>query len=454
MKTPAKTLTSNVAHLLLPVLYFSLLALVSLLAGGCNDTCLDERTYIEYEPKYMSLEELRSSIKTSATREIVNPGKMYFLNGYMLINQPGEGIHVIDNRDVNSPSSVSFIEAPGNFDLAGTGQYLFIDSYVDLVVLDLSDMNNVSEVKRVENFFPNYSSFGFGLDTEKGVVTEWVETETTEKFKGGCDTFMDPWMMSSRGGVMVDATFTNRQVNTMAVGIESASFSSQGPSTGAGIGGSLARFTVTGNHLYALDDTDMHTVDISNPEQPVLETKKNVGWGIETIFPYGDKLFIGSQTGMHIYSLSNPASPEHLSTYSHVMSCDPVVVEGDYAYVTLRSGNTCRQGVNLLEVIDIADATRPQLVSSYDMYSPGGLGIDNNVLFVCDGNAGLKIFDATDKFSITQNQLAVYPDMRAIDVIPFNNILMVIAEDGFYQYDYSDINNIVLLSDIPVTRDY
>ncbi|MDH5605204.1 MAG: hypothetical protein OEY51_14735, partial [Cyclobacteriaceae bacterium] len=221
-----------------------------------------------------------------------------------------------------------------------------------------------------------------------------------------------------------------------------------------GIGGSLARFTVSGNFLYALDDTDMHSVDVSNPVQPVLETKKTIGWGIETIFPYGDKLFIGSQNGMFIYSLTNPASPELLSTFSHVMSCDPVVVEGDYAYVTLRTGNNCFRGVNQLDVIDIADASNPQLVMSYDMYNPGGLGVDNNLLFICDGTAGLKIYDATDKLSITSHKVAQYPDLKAIDVIPFNNILMVIAEDGFYQYDYSDIQNISLLSDIPVVREY
>jgi len=35
-------------------------------------------------------------------------------------------------------------------------------------------------------------------------------------------------------------------------------------------------------------------------------------------------------------------------------------------------------------------------------------------------------------------------------VIPNNGVLMMIGEDGLYQYDYRDIENIELLSVIPV----
>ena len=56
---------------------------------------------------------------------------------------------------------------------------------------------------------------------------------------------------------------------------------------------------------------------------------------------------------------SNPASPQLLSTYAHVNSCDPVVVEGDIAYVTLRSGNTCAGFTDQLDVINLQDPKKP-----------------------------------------------------------------------------------------------
>jgi hypothetical protein len=84
------------------------------------------------------------------------------------------------------------------------------------------------------------------------------------------------------------------------------------------------------------------------------------------------------------------------------------------------------------------------------MTEPYGLGIDNKTLFVCDGAAGLKIFDATDPMQVDQHVLKQYSELKAFDVIPFGNILIMIAEDGIYQYAYSDLQNIEQLSKIPI----
>ena len=54
--------------------------------------------------------------------------------------------------------------------------------------------------------------------------------------------------------------------------------------------------------------------------------------------------------------------------------------------------------------------------------------------------------------AIITNQLAHYPDFDTFDVIPLNGILMLVGEDGIYQYDYSDPANIILLSQISVSN--
>ena len=86
------------------------------------------------------------------------------------------------------------------------------------------------------------------------------------------------------------------------------------------------------------------------------------------------------------------------------------------------------------------------------MTSPRGLGIDNKTLFVCDGNDGLKVYNATNVMQIGNNQVAHFSNIQATDVIPFNNRLLMIGEDGLYQYDYSNIQNITQLSRIPVVK--
>ena len=200
-----------------------------------------------------------------------------------------------------------------------------------------------------------------------------------------------------------------------------------------GKGGSTARFASSGDYLYTVNQSQLQIFDISNPTNPANVANLQIGWGIETIFPYENKLFIGTQTGMLVYDIANPQNPKKLSIFEHIYSCDPVVVEGDYAYVTLHSeDNWCGQFNNELQIIDIQNITQPKLIGTYSMVNPLGLGIDGNLLFVCD--KGLKVYDISNKSNIEQLN---FFNIEATDVIPYRNILLVIGKNGLYQYIYS-----------------
>jgi hypothetical protein len=233
-----------------------------------------------------------------------------------------------------------------------------------------------------------------------------------------------------------------------------AEYSPSGATSGSnsGTGGSMARFTVCNDYLYAVDNSMLRLFDISDPENPTPGNQVSIGWNIETLFPYDQKLFIGSTTGMYIYSLADPANPEYLSTFWHASSCDPVVVGKNYAYVTLRAGNLCGDNQSLLNVIDISDIMNPVLLREYPMEEPYGLGIDDTTLFVCDGSAGLKVYNASDPLAIDQHKIAQYEDINAWDVIPLGDVLVMIGTDGLYQYDYSDPEDIRELSVIPINN--
>lgn len=224
-----------------------------------------------------------------------------------------------------------------------------------------------------------------------------------------------------------------------------------GQSSNTGVGGSLARFTIVGNFLYTVDNSRLHTFDISNPAQPQARESIEVGQGVETIFPLNGLLFLGTQSGMLIYQLLPDGKPQFLSRYEHIISCDPVVANAQYAYVTLRVSG-CRQAVagaaDLLEIIDISNIQQPTIVASYDLESPYGLGLDGETLFVCLGAAGLKVFNVSDPQNL--QQLAFLDDINAVDVIPLNGLLLVIGPESILQYDYSDLNDIRKISEIPI----
>jgi uncharacterized secreted protein with C-terminal beta-propeller domain len=86
------------------------------------------------------------------------------------------------------------------------------------------------------------------------------------------------------------------------------------------------------------------------------------------------------------------------------------------------------------------------------MREPYGLGIDDEILFVCDGKDGLLVYEASDLASIPQKKIAQFPNIDAFDVIPFQDYLFMIGDDGFYQYDYSNLQNVYEVSFIPVMK--
>ncbi|MBT3202176.1 MAG: hypothetical protein HN350_19915 [Phycisphaerales bacterium] len=215
---------------------------------------------------------------------------------------------------------------------------------------------------------------------------------------------------------------------------------------GAGQAGSMARFTINSNYMYAVSDTSLFIFNLKKGDDPSLVSKMRIGWDVETIFSYKDLLFFGTRGGMLIYDIAKPETPLLVSTYQHIRSDDPVVVQDGYAYVTLRSRNGRKEN-NVLQVYDIKDPSSPILVKTYQMNNPWGLGIDRNKLFVCDGKHGLKVYDAAKASDL--KLLETIEDINGYDVIPCGRRLIVSARDGIYQFDYNEAK-LKKLSRIPV----
>lgn len=445
METLEHRLQKRIHVSLYALLFLTTLLGLSVLLEGCSDKCEVKNEYVYFEPVYTTVSEIREGVKLLPPQPVQQAGKIYLKDGILFVNEPGEGIHIIDNHDPAHPAQLKFLQIPGNYDLAIKGNTLYADSYVDLVAFDLSDIAGIHEVSRLEGIFRNYRVLGYSIDASCCVITGFDEKKTVLISESDCAYGIQPW-----GGIMYDNGIAMRAETVSGFSAKAAI--APGSGSGSGVGGSLARFTIVDNHLYLLDGSELQVVSLSDETSPAAKTRTALSWDIETIFPYKNNLFIGSSSGMYILDVSSPESPATISTYQHITSCDPVVADDDYAYVTLRSGTACQGFTNQLEIIDIHDLHEPKLLKTYPMTNPHGLGIDNNILFICDGNDGLKMFDATDIGKIDQNLLAQYKDINALDVIPFNNILMMIGEDGIFQFDYSDPANMKMLSKINVSH--
>ncbi len=428
------------------VSFYLFLIVYSFSVTECSDKCEETYHFVYYEPTYSTSAEIKAAVSLTQPKPLSDIGRIYFKDGILFINESGKGIHIIDNSNPSNPTPLSFLNIPGNYDLAIRANTLYADSYVDLVAFDISDLTKIKEVNRIERLFNNYTTMGMLVSSDKGILTEWKKAEQVTVNESECNAIYQPW-----GGILYDAGIAIRSDMASSFSAKTAFVPTGGNQTG--IGGSMARFTISGDFLYGLDGANLDVVDVSVPSQPSAKNEIALSWDVETLFPHANNLFVGSRTGMYILDLQSPASPAIISHYSHMRSCDPVIVEGEYAYVTLRSGSICEGFADQLEVINISNLKAPEVVKIYPMTNPHGLGIDKGILFICDGSDGLKAYDASNVNTISDNQLAHYKSITALDVIPYENIAMVIGKDGLYQYDYSDVKNIKLISQLPIVNE-
>ncbi|QEH40324.1 LVIVD repeat-containing protein [Chitinophaga sp. XS-30] len=410
----------------------ALLAVVMTFGGCVKEKCNRTVQTKIFTPIWMSMEEYYASAMSTAPVEIEQAGKIYVKDQYLFVNEVLKGIHVIDNSDPAAPKPVSFINILGNIDMAVKGNYLYADSYSDLLVFNISNPLDVRVEKRIPGVI-NYPTtteglvLGYHYAQQDSLIVGYTSRDTTYNYDCA-------------------QTWPEMMFDASAQSFASALKSNSGGGTGKG--GSMARFTIAKDHLYTVNYSQLKAFDLGNSADPAFKGEQQIGWAIETIFPYGEYLFIGSSNAMYIYDIDNPAAPAKRSTVTHFTACDPVVVEGTTAYVTLRTGTTCAGTFNELQVFNVADVDNPVKLATYQMKNPHGLGIDNGKLFICEGVHGLRFLDAPDPLKIKTTKLV--EGVNAYDVIPYNQGLIVSAVNGIYQYDYKNMSNPVLLSKINV----
>jgi len=374
-------------NLLLPII--TLLSIAITFTSCLEDKCDATTEFVRYDPVYLTLAQIRSTVTLEAPRALEEPGRLYLYKDYLFINEQAHGIHIYDNSDPSNPVDIGFYGIVGNFDLSIKDDILYADNVLDIISLDISNIQAPQLIHREENAFEKY-------DWNGTYLSYYNKSDVVEVLDCNDDAFGSEIFW--RGDIL----FANN----------------------ASIGSGFSRVNT-----------------------------QNIGWGVETIFPYKSNLFIGTESGMHIYDNSNPEMLVHLSTFQHARACDPVVVEGNTAYVTLRNGSTCQSFINQLDVIDITSLTNPTLIKTYPMSNPHGLSIRDNILYICEGDFGLKIFDASDSEKIDKNQLANITTMKSTDVIALpDDRLLVIGSEGYYQYDVTDVNDPKLLSLISVDQ--
>ena len=104
---------------------------------------------------YMNWEEFRTTaVRVLPPKPIGKRGKLLIADDHLFISEPGQGVHVFDDRDPENPVPLFFIRIPGNIDIAVRDNLLYADSAVDLLTFELRlEERSAKLIGRLEDQF-------------------------------------------------------------------------------------------------------------------------------------------------------------------------------------------------------------------------------------------------------------------------------------------------------------
>lgn len=275
------------------------------------------------------------------------------------------------------------------FAVAVAGDYAYIGQGQDLVILDISNVDNPSEVGRVTTPSEVYNiavsdNYAYIANNENGISIVDVTTPSSPSLVGSYDT---------DGAALDIAVSGNYAYIADGSGLVILDISTPSSPSLKGIynntNGSVNGVAISGNYAYVADDAKgifdgsngLDVVDISNPSSPSL-----VG-SYDSIYAYdvavsGNYAYVADYSGLGVLDISNPSSPNLVSNYNSGGDTNDVAVSGNYVYVTDYSG---------LSILDISTPSSPSLVNSYTTSDANGVAVSGNYVYITDPSNGLLV---------------------------------------------------------------
>jgi len=138
-----------------------------------------------YKPVYSSDPAL-IKVQSMSPQPVQSPGKIYVKGNLIFQSDFGNCFHIIDNSNPASPVRIGFIRVLGNSEISIKGNYIYANSFFDIVVIDASDWQNATEIKRIPNAFSaignHYGNFlplpehAVRFECSPGVFVDKVQT--------------------------------------------------------------------------------------------------------------------------------------------------------------------------------------------------------------------------------------------------------------------------------------
>lgn len=382
-------------------------------------------TYNKAIAQYDDIESVRKMEIAEPPQTIVNTGKVFFGNEVILIGEKNKGIHIIDDIKPHFPAKVSFINLPYCNEFYLDGNYIYAETHYDIVKIDISNKQHPVLVHRAEN------AIAQSITNSDGKVLMGFETKVVkEHFKLG-----SPEETELRNNSLLyfdynDQLIPKGDLPPAFIGSDNGSK------------GTMNKMDVFNDHLYLLGNNELHTFYAGSNDIHKVD-KQWIGSDLETIYHRDNNLFIGSRSSMITMDVSTPSAPVEISTYTHEVSCDPVLPHNNVAYLTLRTVDFegCNGAVNALEVLDITNTHSTTKINEVTLRSPYGMALSDDYLYVAEGQNGLTVLNISDP----KNPVEIfhYDGVEAYDVLHhpgLQNVLLLMSRNGIEQLRFDPSN--------------
>lgn len=209
-----------------------------------------------------------------------------------------------------------------------------------------------------------------------------------------------------------------------------------------------------GSILYEVDAGSITTYDYSDSASPEIVQRLVFNFEVQYANLSIDHIIVMSDENLHVLEIGPLGIPVMTMVVSHqsferrLTICDQLLFDQDILYVSPSESSpisTCFPASDNTLRLYVVDALEsPRLVDTKLLTAPGKMLIDGVLLFVADGNGGVRVYDRTNPADIKEiNHIA---EQIAVDIALRDNLLTVLGKDDVRVYNYSNPSDISLVS--------
>ncbi len=346
------------------------------------------------------------------------------------------GIDIIDIEDKDNPVKVGNFEILNIKDFCISGDFAYVASRSDIIILDISDGIHPVQVGRYTyggdvvavkgNYLYTVHSYG-----HLEVID--ISNKKNPSIVGFYEDIGGDYYYFTRFEIYGDYAFVAERYPFEGSYIKIFNISNpNNPVFVQSLSTQVRNFVISGHYLYlSTMDQGIKVMDLTDPYNPVLTGPGYTSmktWNIEAL---GSYIFVqGENSKISILDFSDPLNPTKKSDTGVYVPTGRFTVSYNTLYSFSGTG---------LNVTDVSSPSSPEIKSSYEgSGNASRIAVSDNYVYLVDKNKGLKIIDITDNANPKQVGMYASAGYSSSTVAVYGNYACFLDDKGLHVLDISN----------------